>query len=85
MANKYNGRPTPIASNGRLEVHESFNGYNVYDTITKETQGCGDGVDMYHDEAGEALTPGSKPWLAALRRDIKDNKNQWLEAYFGVV
>jgi len=73
-----------VAQNGRLSVREAFNGFYVYDSVTQECRGMGDGVDQYHTEEGEPLPVGSKGFYKALRHDVKHNKWQWMEAYFGV-
>lgn len=69
---------------GRLEIYEAVNGFYIRDSLTNDTKGMGDGVDMYTDKDGHILLPSSKAFYAALRKDARYNKWQLMEAYFGV-
>lgn len=74
---------------GRFRWREAFNGYYVDDTATGQTQGMGDGVDMFcadeddEDDCG-CLSPGTQRFYDALNAYFQNEQREIAEAYFGI-
>jgi hypothetical protein len=71
-----------------LELSEAQNGYYISfhrggSDAEPLTHGIGDGVDMVFNSEGQALSPGTPEFNAALAEDFRNSWRTWLEAHFG--
>jgi len=65
---------------GRLSWYEGASAYYIVDELTDNEACCGDGVDMFSTEAGNAIYPGTKAFDRAMNRLVKEYET--FEAYF---
>lgn len=64
-----------------LEVVKAFNGFYIYLDNDRDCRGMGDGVD----EVFAGLRVGEEGFVEAWQREIDENLEEYLEAYFPYV
>lgn len=69
---------------GRIEIYEAASGFYIELRITGEIRPIGDGVDMFLNEDGSSIYPGTPEFYENLKQmaDSDYQVNELLQAYF---